>query len=327
MKGLSERDTIEGRLLCNIYQVAGRIGNGAVSDVYLARQTSLGNRNVAVKVLKKVICGSSDRSASVHVKHFALEAELLHLCKSSAFAAVHDYGTLTDCGIKRPFMVMEFLSGALLSKYFEQDRKFPLPLAARLVLTIGEALSELHRYKVTYRDLSPANVMLEEAGPYRLSPRLFDLSHAMRDGDAEDESRLAVGKLLAGTPLYAAPELAEGTGAASADVYSLAALCYALMAGRPHIKLAAHTWEEYSAAMARSKSLPEVPLRKIHKNLPRTLDMLIEDCLSPTPGDRVQTMAGFVSRFALAVLDSSLVEGDEDDASMSGALVRALLGK
>jgi eukaryotic-like serine/threonine-protein kinase len=327
MRGLSERDTIPGRLLCNNYQVAGSIGHGAVSDVYLARQMSLGNRSVAVKVLKKVICASSRRSAAVHVKHFALEAELLHLCKSTAFAAIHDYGTLEDGDVKRPFMVMEYLGGALLSKYFEQGRQFPLPLAARIILTIGEALGELHRYKVTYRDLSPANVMLEEAGPYRLSPRLFDLSHAMRDGDDEDRQRSAVGKLLAGTPLYAAPELAQGPGSASADVYSLAALCYALMAGRPHIKLTSNTWEEYSAAMDKVKTLPEVPLRKLHKNLPRALDVLIEDCLSPNPESRVQTMAGFISRFALIVLDSSLVEGDPNDASMSGALVRALLGK
>ncbi len=327
MKRLSERDTIPGRLLCNNYQVEGSIGSGAVSDVYLARQMSLGNRSVAVKVLKKMICASSRRSAAVHVKHFAFEAELLHLCKSTAFADVHDYGTLEDGKAIRPFMVMEYLGGALLSKYFEQNRQFPLPLAARIVLTIGEALSELHRYKVIYRDLSPSNIMLEEAGPYRLSPRLFDLSHAMRDGDDDDRQRMAVGKLLAGTPLYAAPELANGPGSSSADVYSLAAICYALMSGMPHIKLAANTWEGYTVAVDRVKTLPEVPLRKTHKNLPRALDSLIADSLSPNPANRVQSMAEFVSNFALIVLDSSLVEGDSEDASMSGALVRALLGK
>ncbi len=326
MRGLSERDTIPGRVLCNNFLVAGSIGKGAVSDVYLARQSSLGNRSVAVKVLKKVICASSGPSSSVHVKHFAFEAEMLHLCKSSAFAAVHDYGTLDDGDVRRPFMIMEYLSGALLSRYLEQGQQFPLPLAARIVLTIGEALSELHRHKVTYRDLSPSNVMLEEAGSYRLSPRLFDLSHAMREGE-EDQERMAIGRLLAGTPLYAAPELATGAGTASADVYSLAALCYALMAGRPPIKLATNTWEEYSAAMGKTKSLPEVPLRKLHKDFPRALDLLLATCLSPHPGKRVQTMTEFVSRFALAVLDSNLVEGDSEDSSMSGALVRALLGK
>lgn len=326
MKGLTERDSIPGRLLCNSYRVLRSIGKGGVSDVYLARQPSLANRNVAVKVLKKVICASNRQSASVHVNHFAFEAEILHQCKSSAFAAVHDYGTLDDGEVKRPFMVMEYLGGALLSRYLEQGRLFPLPLAARIVLTIGEALSELHRHKVTYRDLSPANVMLEEAGSYRLSPRLFDLSHAMREGE-DDQERMAIGRLLAGTPLYAAPELASGPGAANADVYSLAALCYALMAGRPHLKLTSNTWEEYSAAMGKARTLPEVPLRKLHKELPRGLDVLLAACLSPLPGTRIQSMPEFVSRFAVTVLDSSLVEGGSDDSSMSGALVRALLGK
>ncbi len=326
MIGLTERDTIPGRLLNNSYLVGDRIGSGSVSEVYLARQRSLGNRSVAVKVLKKVICSSKRRSSGVHIKHFSLEAEMLHLCKSTAFAAIHDYGILDDGGVKRPFMVMEYLNGALLSQYFEQGRQLPLPVAARIVLTLGEALTELHRYKVTYRDLSPANVILEEAGPYRLSPRLFDLSHCMRAGDPDDEARLAEGRLLAGTPLYAAPELASGPGDASADVYSLAALGYTLLTGLPPVKLGRNTWEDYLAAVAQGRRLPETPLRKVHKHLPRHLEVLFEEGMAPS-AQRIPSMSGFISRFALAILDSSIIDADPGDGSVSGGLVRGLLGR
>jgi serine/threonine protein kinase len=327
MSPLAERDELPGKSLRGIFTLAGKIGAGAVSEVYLGRQKSLGNRNVAVKVLKKVICASGSEAAAVHVNRFRFEAELLNMCKTPAFAAVYDCGTLRDGEVDRPYMVMEYLGGASVAAYLEQKRVFPPALAARVAVSLCEALQELHRYKVVYRDLSPGNVILEEGGAYGLTPRLFDLSHAMITGIDGMDSRGEAGEVLAGTPPFAAPELAAGAGDHRADIYSVAALFYTMVTGEPPLRLRSATWGDYAQAVSRVKTLPEVPLRKLRKGLPKRLDTLLASAMSPDPAARPESMGAFQDDLVVTLLDSSLLDEGREGLSLAAGLLKMILRK
>ena len=299
----NDKDHLPGRQLLDRYVLVGKIGSGAVSDVYLARQASVGNRNVAVKIIKKVICTSTSEEAEVHRSRFKWEAELMSMLRGACFARILDVGILEDGG-ERPFVIMEYLAGVIMEEHFKAGQKFPLSTATRLFLALAEAVVELHRYKVIYRDLSPGNVILEEGGAYGLVPRLFDFSHSAVPGIEQLEAKGATGQLLAGTPPYAAPELALGGGDERSDVFSLAGVFYALASGAPPLELHSTTWADYVTALSGLRSLPNKSLRSRGLKVPRRLDQVLATALAPRQDDRYPSVGLFVTDFCKAVLRS-----------------------
>jgi serine/threonine protein kinase len=298
---ISERDTLPGRVLLNSITVVGRLGAGAVSDVYLARQMSVGNRNVAVKVLKKVICASQDEEAQIHRERFLYEAQLLCLLKGSCFVRVIEAGTVRD-DVDRPFIVMEYLAGETLAARIEKQGPLPFPAALHLALALADALDELHVLKVIYRDLSPGNVILDEKGSGGIIPRLFDFSHAAVLGVGQMDPQGCAGKLLAGTIPYCAPELARGNAAEESDVYSLAALLYFAVAGVPHLELPMAGWREYLAALSKERRIPARPLRSRIPAVPAAVDEALERALLAAPEARYPTVSEFATALAKAVV-------------------------
>ncbi|MBM4353364.1 MAG: serine/threonine protein kinase [Deltaproteobacteria bacterium] len=326
MCALARRDTLPGKLLLDRFLLGGKIGAGAVSDVYLARQRSVGNRNVAVKVVKRLLCESDTPEARIHRQRFQFEAELLAMVKSSCFASLVDCGTMVDEGVERPFMIMEHLDGTALSEYVKAGRRFTIGGAARIVLLLAEAMLDLHRFKVVYRDLSPNNVILEEGGPFGLVPRLFDLSHAIVPGVGGMDDSGGAGSLLAGTPPYAAPELRSAAGDERSDQFSLAAIFYAMLTSLPPIVLRSQTWEDYGAAVAGRRVLPEKPLKKYLPRVPRGLDAVVATALDVRPERRYPTVQEFIQDLCEVLLKSSLAKGTEGgDGFLSGLIARITL--
>jgi len=324
MKFISERDPIPGKLLLNAYVVVGKAGSGAVSDVYLARQRSVGNRNVAIKILKKLICASDSTDAEVHKKRFLFEAELLAMLKSGSFAHLIDAGTIKD-DVERPFMVMEYLAGVQLSEHLKNQRRFPFPSAARILLFLCEGMQELHRYKVAYRDLSPSNVILEEGGATGVVPRLFDFSHAIVPGVGGMDAAGEAGSLLMGTPPFAAPELASGRGDERCDIYSLGTLFYVMVSGELPLGMKSPTWKEYVEAVASARNVPDKPLRKLARDVPKDLDDVIAGSMNPRPERRYQTVQEFVTDFCEVLVRSPLLRKHGTGQGALANLVSRLL--
>jgi serine/threonine-protein kinase len=321
---LKERDPIPGRVLPGAFTVVARLASGGVSDVYVARQPSVGNRNVAVKLLKKVICASKTREAELHRRRFKFEAELLCMLRHTCFVRVFEAGSLTE-EVERPYLVMEYLEGPQLSEPLRNKQRFPLAEAARLTLTLAEALQEMHRYKVLMRDLSPANVILEKGGPSGTVPRLFDLSHAVVEGIHDMDPGMADAPTLAGTPAYAAPELLTGSGDVRSDVFSLAGLFYAMMTAGPPVNLRSNTWEDYAAAMARLHWVPESSLREeLGGKVPGDLDTVLKAAMAPRPEQRYASVTEFMADFCEVLIKAGLV-GSEKKESLLTALVSRLL--
>ena len=327
MRGIPEKDALPGKTLRGTFTVVGKIGSGAVSDVYLARQKSVGNRNVAVKLLKKVICTSDSAESEVHKRRFMSEAELLSMFKSGVFAYLIDAGVLKE-EVERPYMVMEYIGGKDLSAYLAAQRRFSIDRAAAVALYLAEGIREVHRFKVVYRDLSPGNVIMEEAGPQGLTPRLFDLSHAVVSGIGGLDDAGEAGTLLAGTPPYTAPELLHGKSDVRSDVFSLAAVFYAMVTGKPPMVLRQNTWDDYGVAIQRRGRVPEERLSHVVDHCPKGLDDVLVAALALNPDNRYSTVGEFLVEFCDVLLKSPITYSRaKGKGPLAGLISRVLLGR
>ncbi|MCA1844709.1 MAG: protein kinase, partial [Actinobacteria bacterium] len=200
------------------YQVRGFLGEGGRKRVYAAYDTAL-RRDVALATVKTE---GLDDAGLVRVRREAQAMALLG--DHPHIVTVHDIGDEDG----RPFIVSQFMSGGSVEDLLAraEDHRLPLSEALRLSTEVADALEHAHGRGVIHRDLKPANVWLAEDG----SARLGDFGLAV----AADHSRITSEGMMVGTVAYMAPEQALGGDVGvPADLYSLGALIYELVTGRP----------------------------------------------------------------------------------------------
>jgi serine/threonine protein kinase/tetratricopeptide (TPR) repeat protein len=212
-------DRIGGYLLRSI------IGEGGMGVVYLAEQDRPVHREVALKLIKP---GMDSREV---VARFARERQALAVMDHPGIATVHDAGT-TDDG--RPYFVMEHVAGLPIDRYCDQ-RRLGVRARVELFCAVCRAVQHAHQKGVVHRDLKPGNVLVVESDGVPL-PKVIDfgIAKAVEPGLDVASLRTALGAFV-GTPEFTSPEQAGGhlDVDTRADVYSLGALLYALLVGRP----------------------------------------------------------------------------------------------
>ena len=213
------------------YAVRRRIGSGGFATVWLGYDESL-DSPVAIKVL------ADNWTDDHHVKQrFVDEGRFLRKVESPHVVPVYDAGELDD---GRPYLVMAYADQGTLADRLEVGG-LPRAEALEVVRQVGLGLSALHQQGVVHRDIKPANVLFRTVeGPAEKTAVRAMVGDLGLGKTVDMSSRLT---MIAGTPSFVAPEQAQGERIdARADQYSLAALAYLLLTGRPphqHATLAA----------------------------------------------------------------------------------------
>ena len=266
------------------YTVLSLLGQGGCARVYLATDNRL-KRRVALKVLRGGHSVSPEQR-----RRFELEAATLAKLNHPGIVQVYEVGAFD----KGNYIALEFLEGGSLDQALK-GRPIPPGVAAVLVQKLALVIQTAHEAGVLHRDLKPANILLAKAVPPRdgqtlqVGDSLADLARVSDFGLARyvgDEGNTQLGEVV-GTPSYMAPEQASGPkqkhGPAT-DVYSLGAILYEALTGRPPFQAAT----SLATVLLVIKQDP-VPPRRLNPNVPRDLETICLKCLAKDPAKRYQT--------------------------------------
>src|SRR5438105_2788435 len=199
------------------YEVLEVLGRGGFGIVFRAFDEVL-QRVVAVKVLAPGMAVTSPAR-----KRFLREA------RSSAQVrhenVVHVYAVEEQ---PLPYLVMEFIPGETLQQRLDRTGPLDVPEVLRIGRQVAEGLAAAHAQGLIHRDIKPANVLIEGGPQHRAKITDFGLARAV------DDASLTRSGVVAGTPLYMAPEQARGeTLDPRADLFSLGSVLYVMLTGRP----------------------------------------------------------------------------------------------
>ncbi len=248
------------------YELVEEIARGGMGIVFKARQVKL-NRIVAVKmILAGSFAGPED------VLRFHTEAEAAAQLDHPGIVPIHEIGEHQG----QHYFSMAFVEGQSLAKKLAEG---PLPVreAAEIVKAVAEAVQYAHDRGVIHRDLKPGNILLDQQGQPRVTD--FGLAKLLESGS----DLTGTGQIL-GTPSYMPPEQAAAQVSAVgrlSDVYSLGAILYCLLTGRPPFQAATSV-----ETLLQVQTQDPVPPRQLNPGIPLDLNTMALKCLEKVPARR-----------------------------------------
>lgn len=305
------------------YEVTELIGRGGMGRVYRAIDCQLG-RTVAVKMLV-------DAEDPELLSRFESEAKAVACLAHPNITRLFEFSR-TESGT--PFCVMEYIAGGSLADVVSGHPQ-PQRLAAEIILTLARAIQAAHDAGILHRDLKPANILIagekqsnailsKSATTHDFSRDQSNDTRPIRSPSLEPESNLITSVLpeslrisdfglarkfaceshvtrtgqIVGTPAYMAPEQASGMvtkPVPAVDIYSLGAILYELLTGRPPF-LGADGVETIMLVLTEDP----VPLRSLQPTIARDLETICLKCLEKKASRRYATardLAEDLSRF------------------------------
>jgi serine/threonine protein kinase len=255
------------------YEVLERIARGGMGVVYKARQKKL-NRIVALKMIR-----AGHLATDQEVQRFAQEAAAAGQLDHPGIVPIYDVGEQDG----QHYFSRGFVEGGSLAARVKVG---PLPPreAAALLRQIAEAVAYAHQRGIIHRDLKPANILLARTGADCV-PKITDFGLAKIQSDS---GLTATGQVL-GTPSFMPPEQAAGKSGdigPAADIYSLGAILYCLLTGRPPFQAAA-VMETLRQVLEQEPVSP----RALNQAVDRDLETICLKCLQKEPAKRYPSAA------------------------------------
>jgi eukaryotic-like serine/threonine-protein kinase len=248
-------------LIATRYRIERELGRGGMATVYLARDEELG-RLVAVKVLAQHLADDEQFRA-----RFQREARLAARLSHPNVVRIFDAGDR--------FIVMEYVPGTSLG---EAGALSPAR-AVELGVQACAGLQHAHDAGLVHRDIKPANLLVRDDGVLKIAD--FGIARA-----AESTRHTQAGTLL-GTAAYLAPEqIAGGDATAASDVYSLGAVLYELLTGRPP-----YTVSSLAELAARQSDGSIEPVSDVAPGVPRNVEAAVMHALARDPSFRPASAA------------------------------------
>ncbi len=268
-----------GTFIANRYEIVGQVGTGGMSDVYKAKDHTLG-RYVAIKVLKSEF--SEDTN---FVSKFRTEAQSAAVLEHPNIVNIYDVGS--ENGIH--YIVMEYVEGITLKTYIEKKGQLTYKEALSIAIQVGRGIQAAHAKNIVHRDIKPQNIIISTDGKVKVTD--FGIARAVSENTIHSD--------VMGSVHYASPEQARnGYVSNRSDIYSLGIVMYEMVTGRVPFD------GDSTVAVAIQHLQDEMdPPSKYAPNLPISLEKIIQKCTQKSPDRRYDSMESLLIDLRKALLN------------------------
>ncbi len=257
------------------YRLIAPLGAGGMGEVHLAEHRML-KRPCAIKLIHP------GKAADPNVlARFEREVRMTARLSHWNTVEIYDYGRTEEGTF---FYVMEYLPGLSLEDLLQRHGPLPAERVVHLLRQTCQGLREAHAVGLIHRDIKPGNIFAAQRGGLYDVAKLLDFGLVKPLAEVPS-ARLTREGAISGTPLFMSPEQARGLGDRDvdprSDIYSLGAVAYAVLTGRPPFERESPL--DVMIAHARDEAVPPSQLRA---DVPADLERIILRCLAKRPEDR-----------------------------------------
>ena len=273
----------EGMYLADRYEIVGKVGAGGMSDVYKAKDHTLG-RFVAIKVLKQ------EFSEDVNfVTKFRTEAQSAAGLEHPNIVNIYDVGS--ENGLY--YIVMEHVEGITLKTYIEKKGQLSFKEAVSIAIQVGRGIEAAHNKHIIHRDIKPQNIIISTEGKVKVTD--FGIARVANTNTINSD--------VMGSVHYASPEQARnGFVDGKSDIYSLGIVMYEMVTGRVPFD------GESTVAVAIQHLQEEMVVPSAYApDLPVSMEKIILKCTQKSPDRRYDSISDL-----LLDLKKALISPDED---------------
>ncbi|HEX8796822.1 MAG TPA: serine/threonine-protein kinase [Polyangiaceae bacterium] len=282
----SDDDPLVGSVLLERVRIDRPIARGGMGKVYYGMQVSM-KRPCAIKVLDPRLAGGGD--VIDFTRRFLLEASTAAKLTHPNVVTIFDYGETAD---GQCFIAMEYLEGRTLSEELKKNGKLSAERAIHVTRQVARALREAHALGVVHRDMKPGNVFLLKRDDDDDFAKVLDFGLVKETTPNEAQDQTQVGQIM-GSPRYMAPEQVQGKAVdGRTDIYSVGAMFYAMLAGKPPFDKAT----DLATMMAQVSDAPP-PIQTVAPDavLPPGVEAIVMKCLAKNPDERFASMEELIA--------------------------------
>src|SRR5215218_5503351 len=276
------------------YRIVERVGSGGMGVVYLAEETRLGDRPVALKLLPPASAGDPDYRARF-LREMRVAAAIDHPNIVPIYRAGEDRGQL--------YLAMRYVHASDLRRALASEGRLEPGRALAILDQVARALDTAHARGLVHRDVKPGNILLAPPVLDGDPEHVYLVDFGLARDDSDDRS-IGGGGWFLGTPRYAAPEQAAGRPVdGRTDGYALGCVLYECLTGRPPFP----DGSGEALLLAHLEAAPPL-VTTLRPDLPPAIDQVITRALAKSPEDRFPTCRALIAAARQALLSKGTPE-------------------